>query len=80
MVEIFNPSTADSVGLTECAPDPTAAGELILLHASDGKPLATPWQVALARSKLLTQLELPDGYILDCACGSGIQYESVDTY
>ena len=52
MVEIFNPSVADSVGLTECAPDPTAAGELVFYHASDGKPLATPWQVALARSKL----------------------------
>ena len=73
MVEIFDPSSTDSGGLTECAPDPTAVGELIFYHASDGKPLATPWQVALARSKLLTQLQLPDGYILDCACGSGIQ-------
>ena len=73
MVEIFNPSVADSAGLTEFAPDPTAAGELVFFHASEGKPLATPWQVALARSKLLTELELPDGYILDCACGSGIQ-------
>ncbi len=73
MVEIFNPSTASSVGLTEFAPDPTAAGELVLFHASEGKPLATPWQVALARSNLLTHLSLPDGYILDCACGSGIQ-------
>ncbi len=73
MVGIFNPSIADSAGLTEFAPDPTAAGELVFFHASEGKPLATPWQVALARSKLLTELELPDGYILDCACGSGIQ-------
>ena len=73
MVEIFDPSLADSVGLTECAPDKTAAGQLVFFHASDGKPLATPWQVALARSTLLTQLNLPPGYILDCACGSGIQ-------
>jgi len=73
MVEIFNPKTTDSVGLTEFAPDATAAGALIFFHASQGKPLATPWQVALARSNLLTQLSLPDGYILDCACGSGIQ-------
>ena len=73
MVEIFNPKTADSAGLTEFAPDPTAAGDLVFFHASQGKPLATPWQVALARSNLLTQLSLPEGYILDCACGSGIQ-------
>ena len=73
MIEIFNPKTADSVGLTEFAPDSTAAGELIFFHASQGKPLATPWQVALARSNLLKQLSLPEGYILDCACGSGIQ-------
>ena len=73
MVEIFNPKTADSVGLTEFASDSTAAGELVFFHASQGKPLATPWQVALARSNLLTQLSLPEGYILDCACGSGSQ-------
>ena len=73
MVEIFNPATAGTEGLTEFAPDSTAARKLIFYHASEGKPLATPWQVALARSKLLTELQLPDGYILDCACGSGIQ-------
>tara|TARA_Y100000766_G_scaffold111811_1_gene95759 strand:+ start:9833 stop:11128 length:1296 start_codon:yes stop_codon:yes gene_type:complete len=73
MVEIFDPTDAHSVGLTEYAPDPTAAGKLVFFHASEGKPLATPWQVALARSKLLTEVQLPDGYILDCACGSGIQ-------
>jgi hypothetical protein len=73
MVEIFNPKTAVSAGLTEFAPDSTAAGELVFFHASQGKPLATPWQVALARSNLLKQLSLPEGYILDCACGSGIQ-------
>jgi hypothetical protein len=73
MVHIFNPKKTDSVGLTEFAPDPTAAGELVFFHASKGEPLATPWQVALARSNLLTQLPLPEGYILDCACGSGIQ-------
>ena len=73
MVEIFNPKTAMPDGLTEFAPDPTAAGELVFFHASQGKPLATPWQVALARSNLLKQLTLPEGYILDCACGSGIQ-------
>jgi len=73
MLDIFNPNTVDSTGLTEFAPDSTAAGTLVFYHASQGKPLATPWQVALARSNLLTQLTLPEGYILDCACGSGIQ-------
>ena len=73
MVEIFNPATTDTEGLTEFAPDPTATRKLVFYHASEGKPLATPWQVALARSKLLTEIHLPEGYILDCACGSGIQ-------
>ena len=73
MVEIFNPATTDTEGLTEFAPDSTAARKLVFYHASEGKPLATPWQVALARSKLLTEIHLSEGYILDCACGSGIQ-------
>ncbi|MDA8594127.1 hypothetical protein N9M86_02730 [Euryarchaeota archaeon] len=73
MVEIFNPATTSTKGLSEFAPDSTAGRKLVFYHASEGKPLATPWQVALTRSKLLTELNLPEGYILDCACGSGIQ-------
>ena len=73
MVEIFNPATTNTEGLSEFAPDTTAGRKLVFYHASEGKPLATPWQVALTRSKLLTELNLPEGYILDCACGSGIQ-------
>ena len=73
MVEIFNPATTSTEGLSEFAPDSTAGSKLVFYHASEGKPLATPWQVALTRSKLLTELNLPEGYILDCACGSGIQ-------
>lgn len=73
MVEIFNPATTSTEGLSEFAPDSTAGRKLVFYHASEGKPLATPWQVALTRSKLLTELNLPEGYILDCACGSGIQ-------
>lgn len=73
MVEIFNPATTSTEGLSEFAPDTTAGRKLVFYHASEGKPLATPWQVALTRSKLLTELNLPEGYILDCACGSGIQ-------
>ena len=39
----------------------------------DAIRLATPWQVALERASRLAKLELPEGVILDAACGSGIQ-------
>lgn len=73
MFQIFNPRTVLSDGLSEFSPDSTSAGGMVFFHASEGKPLATPWQVALARSRMLSELELPKGYIVDCACGSGIQ-------
>ena len=44
------------------------------LHLLPGASrLATPWQVALDRSQRLAGLKLPEGEILDPACGSGIQ-------
>lgn len=70
---MLNPTTAVSDGLTESAPDATAPRGLVFYHASEGKPLATPWQVALIRSQLLAHTSLPAGVLLDCACGSGIQ-------
>ncbi len=73
MVKIFNPATVSNDGLTELSPDPTSAGRIVLYHASEGKPLATPWQVALTRSRMLSECDLPEGFVLDCACGSGIQ-------
>jgi hypothetical protein len=73
MLTTLNPITAVSDGLTESAPDSTAPQGLVFYHASEGKPLATPWQVALIRSQLLAQAALPEGILLDCACGSGIQ-------
>jgi hypothetical protein len=73
MPEILNPATVSSDGLSESAPDATAPAGLTFFHASEGKPLATPWQVALIRSQLLARAALPEGMILDCACGSGIQ-------
>ena len=47
--------------------------ELSFYHASHGKPLATPWQVAMTRADFIAQFDLPSGAVLDCACGSGIQ-------
>ena len=66
MIQIFDPKSASIEDLVEFSPDKTAGKELIFYHADEGQPLATPWQVALARSKLLAELILPDGYILDC--------------
>ncbi|MDP6866039.1 MAG: hypothetical protein QGG62_03785 [Candidatus Poseidoniaceae archaeon] len=47
--------------------------EISFYHASEGKPLATPWQVAITRADYIAQFDLPSGMVLDCACGSGIQ-------
>jgi len=73
MAEVLDPATTSVEGLSESAPDSTAPAGLVFFHASEGKPLATPWQVALIRSQLLAHAALPEGIVLDCACGSGIQ-------
>ena len=52
----------------------STAPEGLLFHFAEGaKPLATPWQVAIERASMLAKCQLPDGIILDPACGSGIQ-------
>jgi hypothetical protein len=73
MHEILNPADVDASGLVELAQDPTAPEGLVFHHAVEGKPLATPWQVAVLRAALLAKHSLPEGLVLDCACGSGIQ-------
>ena len=73
MNDIIRPLDAKTDGLIESMKDPTSAEGMIFFHADEGKPLATPWQVALSRAILLSKVQLPEGYILDCACGSGIQ-------
>ncbi len=73
MHRLIAPSTASEEGLVEQAQDPTAPGGLQFYHADEGKPLATPWQVAVLRAMALQQYPLPPGLLVDCACGSGIQ-------
>ena len=73
MGDIIKPLEASSEGLIESVRDSTSAEGMVFFHANEGKPLATPWQVSLQRAILLNKYNLPDGYILDCACGSGIQ-------
>ena len=73
MEDIMRPLDAKSDGLVESMKDPTSAEGMVFFHADEGKPLATPWQVAISRAILLNQKTLPEGHILDCACGSGIQ-------
>ena len=65
------PSDADLSGLTTV--DSTAPKGLFFHYADQAKPLATPWQVAVERAKMVRKCKLPDGPILDPACGSGIQ-------
>jgi hypothetical protein len=67
----LNPNDADLSGPT--ANDSTAPEGLVFHYADEAKPLATPWQVAVERAKMVRKYNLPDGAILDPACGSGIQ-------
>jgi hypothetical protein len=73
MHRTFLPNTVSTEGLVEQAQDTTAPDGMVFHHASEGKPLATPWQVASIRAGFISQHRLPEGWILDCACGSGIQ-------
>ena len=67
----LSPKEADLDG--PIATDSTAPEGLIFHYADEAKPLATPWQVAVERAKLVRKCNLPKGIILDPACGSGIQ-------
>jgi len=73
MSRIIHPISEPSTGLFENNPDKTSIEKFRFFHADEGKPLATPWQVALSRAIMLRDFPLSDGIILDCACGSGIQ-------
>lgn len=76
---VFIPSEATTEGLVEFAQDATAPKGLLFYHANEGRPLATPWQVAALRAEALAQYTLPEGIVLDCACGSGIQLAAYGT-
>ncbi len=67
----LSPEQADLSGPT--VKDNTAPEGLLFQYAKDAKPLATPWQVAVERAKLVRKMQIPKGVILDPACGSGIQ-------
>ena len=69
-LDVLIPSEQAEAG--QSVPD-ASFNELSFFHASEGKPLATPWQVAMTRADYLAQFDLPNGMLLDCACGSGIQ-------
>ena len=58
---------------TNTIQDPSAPNGLEFQFADGARPLATPWQVAVERAKMIRKIGLPDGIILDPACGSGIQ-------
>ena len=69
-LDVLVPSEQVETG--QAVPD-ASLKELLFFHASEGKPLATPWQVAMTRAEQIARLDLPSGWLLDCACGSGIQ-------
>ena len=73
------PAEATAEGLVEFAQDSTAPKGLMFYHAHEGRPLATPWQVAALRAEALAKHALPEGLLLDCACGSGIQLAAYAT-
>ena len=51
----------------------TASENINFHYAKGADRLATPWQVAMSRADFLATLSIPEGPILDPACGSGIQ-------
>ena len=71
-------SETTAEGLVE-RQDSTAPEGLVFYHANEGRPLATPWQVAALRASMVARSGLPDGWVLDCACGSGIQLAAYGT-
>ena len=73
MIHAIHPLSATAEGLFESEPDNTSVEKFQFFHADKGKPLATPWQVALSRAILLRKYDISTGIIVDCACGSGIQ-------
>lgn len=80
MHTVLQPSLADPSSLQEFGPDKTSAENIVFYHAQEGKPLATPWQVALSRSKMIDDSSLGKGIIVDCACGSAIQLAAHATH
>ena len=56
---VLVPAAVDSEGLIEHAHDSTAPEGWVFFHAMEGKPLATPWQVASLRASMLAQHALP---------------------
>jgi hypothetical protein len=77
MVEVLQPIEAHSKSSFVIQEDKTAPNGLTFVYTSDSKPLSTPWQVSDFRGILMKDLNLPDGPILDCACGSGIQLAAI---
>ena len=75
----LTPSQTTTEGLVERAQDTTAPEGLVFYHANEGRPLATPWQVAALRAGMVGRHTLPEGWVLDCACGSGIQLAAYAT-
>ena len=58
MPEVLDPLAISNEGLSEFTPDSTAPAGMAFYHASEGKPLATPWQVALIRAQLLSLIHI----------------------
>ncbi len=73
MVEVLQPIEARIKSSFVIQEDKTAPEGLSFVYTSDSKPLSTPWQVSHFRGILMKDLQIPDGPILDCACGTGIQ-------
>ena len=53
MHQAVSPVDASAAGLVEQAQDATAPQGLLFHHANEGRPLATPWQIAALRAQAL---------------------------
>ena len=69
---VLDPMSIQAVG--ERIQDRSTGETLAFLQPNEGARLATPWSVALVRARhLADHLPTAEGWIVDPACGTGIQ-------
>ena len=61
----------------EAVPIPNGPSALLVYLDSAARRLTTPWQICMIRAELLRNCSLPEGAILDPACGAGLQVSAL---
>lgn len=73
-----SPRFADSESYQgEAVPIPNGPSALLVHLDKTARRLTTPWQICMIRVELLRKCSLPEGVILDPACGAGLQVSAL---